>query len=1076
MSASESYLSQIGEIDEKEKASSSSSTPYIPSQQAIDKTAEEDFTTGSELIEKPIESGGIKKEDMLAMRFAPPFAGMSGYMFPSQFMPDKDPKRDKDPFRENRVKNLAEEQGGTYEYSNMEVSNKLGFEGQALLGFSDNMNQVSNAIEKVVGPGNFKIFEDKKANFLQNRYYVSVKREDGTFSPYTSPTQTTFDYIEKFLPMGAYEVTTDIAAMGTSFITSGIISSLSGPLAPATGPLSLGYSMYVFNKAGERGRQLLQKNLGLTKGEVDDFGTLVEEINKLVADPKAGEALKKLFGGTADITSNEFKQELRGIVGTAFPFIPALLDKVTVAMSRVRDRLTVASDDLFESAIKAEQFSDNIPIIPGADTRLTGTMLTQRTMDKKIGRIGALVDQTSGYLSKMIRGQMASLTDYMKAFKTNFGGGNFNKFRQDMSSMQTLINDVKSGKITIDPERLGMNLREVENLFLSLRMDESRGMYKSIFDAIGQAPLNLEKVRSRIVSRQVDTTVPTSKQVAGSPIEASATPTVTGEGKLDSIIEDIFNLGVTSKNTRVLTQQGVEKSVIKLRNKYPEYAKYMDDNFITIKTPAELVHGYAVLLGQMSSGLFARDIGTAVNPQLASLAKNLRDDLLETLANPIVSKKFPKVEGIDKKLKEANAFYKKTMQSIETPLQIESRVASKTGGETALIPQALGLTETATAPVGRNNITLSNIKFQEEYLAKNLPDIKSKGTLGKLQQAFSDVISFKLAGAGDATLTKIESAESVKAYIQSFTKREKINLGLTPDVEKQLLKDIEIVSKLNALQMPERYVLGSRIKNAELSDVFSSAISKTDDIGFKQDIETMLEVISRMPAKDAKTSLENVRRGLIDFIISRESGVIKEVTEKNSVFAQVGDETIDPTALNVIINKFTKAGVFDKILNKKLTLQDGKEITQKELFKNFQNYAGVIKQTGTDAGSALSGAQLIGNLFTLNPKKFVEGITRLSAQGRVAKLFTNKAFADAITGLAKPKATTAFGRMMERQKQYFLGKGAISNIIAQVAMKGTQEYNRASDSQTDIMLDTEYSGASSYLEQMDQFQKQIGAQ
>ena len=119
---------------------------------------------------------------------------------------------------------------------------------------------------------------------------------------------------------------------------------------------------------------------------------------------------------------------------------------------------------------------------------------------------------------------------------------------------------------------------------------------------------------------------------------------------------------------------------------------------------------------------------------------------------------------------------------------------------------------------------------------------------------------------------------------------------------------------------------------------------------------------------------------------------------------------------------------------------------------------------------------MIGNLFTLNPKKFVEGITRLSAQGRVAKLFTNKAFADAITGLAKPKATTAFGRMMERQKQYFLGKGAISNIIAQVAMKGTQEYNRASDSQTDIMLDTEYSGASSYLEQMDQFQKQIGAQ
>ena len=85
MSGALSFLEQnnlLNDSDEKEKTQSSSIDSYIPSQEAIDKTAEEDFTTGSELIEKPIESGGIKKEDMLAMRFAPPFAGMSGYMFP----------------------------------------------------------------------------------------------------------------------------------------------------------------------------------------------------------------------------------------------------------------------------------------------------------------------------------------------------------------------------------------------------------------------------------------------------------------------------------------------------------------------------------------------------------------------------------------------------------------------------------------------------------------------------------------------------------------------------------------------------------------------------------------------------------------------------------------------------------------------------------------------------------------------------------------------------------------------------------------------------------------------------------
>ena len=1088
MSGALSFLEQNKLLDdnEKEKTQSSSATSYIPSQQAIDETAQADFTTGQELIEGPIKRGGeVPQEDLLAMRFSPPMASFGAFPFLLAVpRPYQDKKMDKDRFRENRVKNLAKEQGGTYEYSNMEVSDKLGFEGQALLGFADNINQVSNAIEKVVGPGNFKIFEDKNANFLQDRYYVSVKRDDGTFSPFTSPTQSTFDYVQKFLPMGAYEITTDAAAVGTSLLTMGVVSSLTGPAAPITGPLALGYSLYVFNKAGERGRQLLQKNLGLTKGEADDFGTFVEEIQKLVADPKAAAAITKLFGGEADITSNEFKQELRGIVGTAFPFIPGLLDKVTLAMSRVRDKLAVDKGELFESAIKAETFADNVPVLPGADKSLekglVSTMISQRTMDKKIGRVAALVDQTSGYLSKRVREQMTSLYKYMDAFKNNFGGGNFNKFRQDMSSMNKLINDVKDGKITVDPERLGTSIAEVENLFLALRMDESRGMYKAIFDALGERTINLEKIRARIVSREVKDIVPTSKQTAGAPVEASAAPLVPGEGKLNSIVEDLINLGVTSKNTRVLTQQGVEKAVAQFRNKYPEYAKYMDDNYITIKTPAELLHGYATLLGQLSSGTFSKDIGTASNAPLASFAKNLRDDLLDSLANPIVSKKFPKVEGIDKKLAEANAFYRETMTRIESPLQIEARVASKTGGETTTIPSALGLTETATAPTSRTNVTLSNIRFQEDYIAKNLNKTNfDKRNLGKLQQAFADVISFKLAGAGNASLTKIESAESVKAYIQSFTKRERLNLGLTPDAEKTLFKDLEILSKLNALDIPARYKLGSRIKNAELGEVFSSAIAKTDDIGFKQDIDTMLEIINKMPNTPAKKeALDNLGNGLIDFAISKQSGVIQEVTAKNAVFAQIGDLTINPTKLSEVIEKFKNAGVFDKILTKPITLKDGKQISMKEMLENFQNYAGVISQTGADAGSALSGAQLIGNLFTLNPKKFVEGITRISAQGRVAKLLTNKAFADAITGLAKPKATTAFGKMMERNKQYFLGKGAISNIIAQFALKGVQEYNRASEmSQTDMMLNNEYSGASSYLQQTQQpFQKEIGVQ
>ena len=130
-------------------------------------------------------------------------------------------------------------------------------------------------------------------------------------------------------------------------------------------------------------------------------------------------------------------------------------------------------------------------------------------------------------------------------------------------------------------------------------MDESRGMYKPIFDEIGDRSLSLENIRNIIVSREVKTTVPSSKQVAGSPIEASSTPVVMGEPRVDSIIRDLIDLGVTSKGTRVLTKEGIAKAVTKLKSNHPEYAKYLEGNnhSITIKTPAQLLHGYAALLG-----------------------------------------------------------------------------------------------------------------------------------------------------------------------------------------------------------------------------------------------------------------------------------------------------------------------------------------------------------------------------------------------------------------------------------------------------------------------------------------------
>ena len=511
-----------------------------------------------------------------------------------------------------------------------------------------------------------------------------------------------------------------------------------------------------------------------------------------------------------------------------------------------------------------------------------------------------------------------------------------------------------------------------------------------------------------------------------------------GEPKLDSIVQHLFALGRESGGIRRLSKESVSKALQVLKKNHPEYAKYIDNHSIQIKTPAQLLHMYATILGNMSKSVFSKDVGTASNPQLASFAQGLREEILNTISKPIGGK-----IDVSKELKDANTFYKETLDSISSPLQIAARVSSKTGGEKTLIPSEMGLTGAAAGPTNRFFITAENIKFQEQYVNNALKGTGKKPPKDVLKQAFTDILAYKIGGAGNVAQTKTETSQSVKQFLENYTPNEKSVLGLTPKNEKTILKDLEVISQLDNIKFAERYMLGSRITNTEVKNVFDNAINKTNAAEFAQDVDTMMAIIARMPAKEGKASLENLRSSMYDYIISKQSGVLKEITDKNAAFAQIGDLTINPRALNDLIEKLNSAGVFDKILNKKITLADGSKITEKENLLNVQNYVGVIQQAGADAGSALSGAQLIGELFTLDPSKFVSAVTRISAQGRLAKLFTNKKFADAITGLGKPRATTTAGKIKAELGQYFFGKGSVANITAQVALQLGTEYKRS---------------------------------
>ena len=938
-------------------------------------------------------------------------------------------KEKMDAARIDRISKVATDMGGTFEMNNDEVSNILGFDGLATLGFVDNVDQFKRAMQEKVGEGNYKVIEDKDAAFFQDKYYVSLKKPDGSFTPFTSPTQNTLDYIQKYFPMLGYEVVSDSAAVGTSILTTTALTSLASLIpvagavaAPVVAVAGLGYMLYTLNKGAERGRQFIQEQLGLRGEDAEEFGSFVENVKKIVTDPKIGEAFKKLIGKKADISQEEFNQELRGIFGTAISFPLALVDKLKGSLARARENFTPEDTNIYQSAIKAEDFADKKGLVP--------TILPQRTMDKKISRLASLAEQTSVIIPKVLRSQMQSAVNYLKEFRGNIGAGNFSQFRSAMSGMGTMLKNIKEGKTVVDFEGLGVKLNELEDLFFDLRMTESRGMYKDIFDKIGNSSFNLEKIRGLLVNREVKTTVPVSKQTAGSPIEAGITPRVTGEPRVDSIIADLMDLGALSGNTRVLTAKGVEKAVIKLKSKHPEYAKYLETNDIQIKTPAQLLHGYAVLLGQMSKGVFGKDVGTAANPQLASFTQGLRTALLEEIANPITPKNKPAITGLKELIASANAFYKKTFDVTETSTQLQARIAAKTGDEGTTIPEAIGISPGAGGRKQPVQKTLSNIAFQEDYILKNFKGRNTPtGPMSRIKIAFADVISNKLKGAANVSGVKIDSAADIKKYIESYSPRELQSLGVN---KASIFKDLETIAKLESADVASQLALGSRIKNTELKTVFDNIVAKGNELDLTKTVDTMMDIVSKLPKSQQKSEIANMRAGLLDYVFSKQSGVYKTV-DKNSAYSQVGDTVIDPSTLNQLITKLEGSGIFNKIL----TGED------KKLLAGMQNYVSVIQTAGADAGSALAGAQIIGNMFTLDPRKFISGMARLSAQGRVAKLFANKAFSDAMTGIGKPQPQS------KKLLRYFTGAGAIGNIITGFVV-GTQ---RSPESiQTDQMM------------------------
>ena len=195
------------------------------------------------------------------------------------------------------------------------------------------------------------------------------------------------------------------------------------------------------------------------------------------------------------------------------------------------------------------------------------------------------------------------------------------------------------------------------------------------------------------------------------------------------------------------------------------------------------------------------------------------------------------------------------------------------------------------------------------------------------------------------------------------------------------------------------------------------------------------------PNAKTKKDKANLRSGLLNYIISPKSGVLREI-KKNSPYGDVGDLEVDVDKFGELVQLLKQGNAFGKNKDDVSTILTFDDM---EMLDKLVEYTRTTASSGADAGSALAGAQIIGNLFTLDPGKFVDGLARLHAQGRIARLFTNKRFVQAVTGTGKPLSKA------EKLRQMFFGKGALGNIIASFSLTTAQSL----DDQTEELLNNQ---------------------
>ena len=987
------------------------------------------------LPDVPTKYGGIVKDER--------YVGASDIKKEYGYLPN--------PTVDARIKRVApevEKLGGEFNPYSTEVSDILDGRGAGAYGFTEDSNEILNLYEGIHGKGRVKVFHDKTAKWFEPAHYVSLQRDDETFTPYSSPIQSTYDSLKLIGSVGGYEAGMSSAAAGTAWATAGTATAIasglialstfpiSAPIAAAVGGLVFLYTAFNMGAFGENFKQeVLKENLGLEGEDADKVEGYLAELARTAE--LANNKLTPEFAGGQDFDDYTGKEKFAGAVEMVAPLPFALADKLSLTVTRQGkkfiDAQTGAADDsIYPSAIPARDFAEStkgetadlanvVADVDGNPIVLEGLTLKQVKNNTVLNRLDGLVQQLSIIIPTKLRKQGESAVRYLKGYADNIGKGDFGKFRKDLNALEDL--HIKNRNVSPEYKKLGTSLIEVDKLFRSLRFEEAKGLYSNVFDTLGKAKYDLSTITNKIKG----STRPVVPKSDSGTLEGTQLGYGLGEANVYNAIDFMKNLGKGDQ----LTYQGMDTAIANFNKNNPGYEISRQSDDYVIDSPAKLLHMFATRFGEMGADIARLPDGkmTTGAKQARTAAFNMRDTLLDLIGNPVGVDEAVK-KSIQTQLKDANAFYKETSDTIAN-----ARTRSKSKLEPYDTEPGQFARDILDNKSGSIENQLEAIAKQERYVLERLGqvDYTNPAAMQELRKNFDVLINVNMARTMPTGAAETTSPTSLVEFFSKYSDDELLTLGVDAARKQDLIDQANQLAKLASNDYPK--IVG---KGTPASSPFSSRIHAA----FKSDDPNagMAKLIDVVTAETADAGgRENLRKGLFDYIISPESGVVKEIT-KNTPFERIGS----PTAPNYKIDSDKFSEILEKI---ETTMPELKRVLTPDdldVLNQLKIYVQTVARAGADAGNALSGAQIVGEFFTVDPLKLGRGLARLSANNKVSSLLTNPKFVDIALGKGDTSSMAA-----KTLRTYFFGKTAFGNFVADFALNEGEE---STTDQTNRML------------------------